>query len=95
MQGIEFCLQSDLRVISSHLPRIHHAFIRCCHGAWREGLPSDAMLCCHIIYHSLHIGTDEFINMVVWYVGFLYGYQINPDTPPLFVNSDNNCSILA
>jgi hypothetical protein len=31
---------------------------------------------------------------VVWYAEFLYWYQINPDTPPLFVNSDNNCSIL-
>jgi hypothetical protein len=26
--------------------------------------------------------------MVVWYAGFLYGYHINPDTPPLFLTKD-------
>jgi len=63
MQGIEFCRQSDLRVISSHLLRIHLAFIRRCHGACREGPPSNAMLCCHILHHRLHHQHDEFINM--------------------------------
>jgi hypothetical protein len=38
-------------------------------------------LCYHGLHHHrlhrLHHGADEFINMMVWYTRFLYGYQMD------------------
>jgi len=31
----------------------------------------------HHLHHHLYHGADEFINMMVWYTRFQYGYQMD------------------